>query len=86
MPLYEYECSKCHDRIELIQKFSDPPMRRHSGCGGSTKRVLHAPTVLFLGGGWTPKTDNRTPEERGRRTEQALMDGHTDFIDSYKEQ
>ncbi len=25
MPLYEYECKKCHHRFERLQKFSDPP-------------------------------------------------------------
>lgn len=86
MPLYEYECSKCDGRFEQIQKFSDPPLKRHPGCGGRVSRVLHPPTVVFLGGGWTQRTDNRTPEERGRKTEQALLDGHNDFVDSYREQ
>lgn len=25
MPLFEFECSECKEKIEVIQKFDDPP-------------------------------------------------------------
>ena len=25
MPLYEYQCQACGERVEVIQKFNDPP-------------------------------------------------------------
>src|SRR5487761_95368 len=34
MPLYEYECKKCHHRFERIQKFSDPYVKKCPDCGG----------------------------------------------------
>ena len=34
MPLYEYECKKCHHRFEKIQKFSDPHVKKCPECGG----------------------------------------------------
>lgn len=57
MPLYEYECSKCGDRFEIIQKFSDDPVRVHSESGGSScdglvRKLLAAPAILFKGSGW----------------------------------
>ena len=33
MPLYEYECKKCHHRFERIQKFSDPHVKKCPECG-----------------------------------------------------
>jgi putative FmdB family regulatory protein len=52
MPVYEYECLKCGDRFEEIQKFSDAPLKKHNGCGGKVKRLLSAPAIQFKGSGW----------------------------------
>ena len=57
MPLYEYECSKCGDRFEIIQRFSDDPVRIHSegedsSCDGSVRKLLAAPAIQFKGTGW----------------------------------
>jgi putative FmdB family regulatory protein len=52
MPLYEYECKKCHHRFERIQKFSDPHVKRCPKCGGPIEQVISAPAVQFKGSGW----------------------------------
>ena len=52
MPLYEYECTHCHERTERIQKFSDPEITICPHCSGHLERVLSAPAVSFKGGGW----------------------------------
>ncbi len=52
MPLYEYECKKCHHRFERIQKFSDPHVKKCPKCGGSIEQVISAPAVQFKGSGW----------------------------------
>ena len=52
MPLYEYECTACHERTEKIQKFSDPEITICPHCSGHLERVLSAPAVSFKGGGW----------------------------------
>jgi putative FmdB family regulatory protein len=52
MPLYEYECKKCHHRFEKIQKFSDPHMKKCPDCGGRLEQVISAPAVQFKGSGW----------------------------------
>ena len=52
MPIYEYHCLKCGKRVEKIQKFSDPPLKVHEGCGGKVERVLHAPALHFKGSGF----------------------------------
>lgn len=67
MPLYEYECSRCGKRFELIQKFSDPPTVT---CGGTADRRLSAPSFQFKGSGWyvtdyarKPKSGEPAPAE-----------------------
>jgi putative FmdB family regulatory protein len=52
MPLYEYECKKCHHRFERIQKFSDPHVKKCPDCGGPVEQVISAPAVQFKGSGW----------------------------------
>ncbi len=52
MPLYEYQCKKCHHRFERIVKFSDPLMKKCPDCGGPVERTISAPAVQFKGSGW----------------------------------
>jgi len=52
MPLYEYECKKCHHRFERIVKYSDRPMKKCPDCGGSVEQTITAPAVQFKGSGW----------------------------------
>ncbi|MGA7463274.1 MAG: zinc ribbon domain-containing protein [Candidatus Korobacteraceae bacterium] len=52
MPLYEYQCKKCHSLTERIQKFSDPPLATCPHCGGELEQLISAPAVRFKGSGW----------------------------------
>jgi putative FmdB family regulatory protein len=52
VPLYEYQCKKCHSLTERIQKFSDPPMTVCPHCGGEVEQLISAPAVQFKGSGW----------------------------------
>lgn len=52
MPLYEYECGKCGERIEVIRSFSDPPLVVCPNCGGDLKKLLSSPAFQFKGSGF----------------------------------
>ena len=52
MPLYEYECTACHRRLEKIQKFSDAELTVCPHCGGKLERTITAAAFSFQGGGW----------------------------------
>ena len=53
MPLYEYECEACGRRIEVIRKFSDPPLDACTLCGsGPVKRLPSSPAIQFKGSGF----------------------------------
>ena len=56
MPLYEYECLNCKERVEIIQKFSDPPYSICPKCGGEMKKLFSSPAIQFKGSGFY-KTD-----------------------------
>jgi len=53
VPLYEYECRKCHHRFEEIQKVNARPIRKCPKCRtGRVERLISAPAVRFKGTGW----------------------------------
>jgi len=56
MPLYEYQCSACRERSEILQKISDPPYTRCPKCGGEMKKLFSSPAIQFKGSGFY-KTD-----------------------------
>jgi len=56
MPIYEYQCTKCNDRTEVIQKFTDPPYAVCEKCGGEVRKLMSAPAIQFKGSGFY-KTD-----------------------------
>jgi len=51
VPLYEFECTKCHHRFEKIQSVSAPDPKCPK-CKSKVERLLHAPAVQFKGSGW----------------------------------
>ena len=53
MPLYEYRCEKCAKRTEVIQSFSERPLRICPHCGArALKKMMSAPAIQFKGSGW----------------------------------
>jgi putative FmdB family regulatory protein len=52
MPIYEYECAKCRQTIEVIQKMTDKPLKKHPGCGGALTKLISAAGFQFKGTGW----------------------------------
>jgi putative FmdB family regulatory protein len=52
MPIYEYECNKCGETIEVMQKMSDKPLKKHVGCGGGLTKLISASGFQFKGTGW----------------------------------
>ena len=73
MPIYEYSCKKCGKTIEVIQKFSDSPLKKHQGCGGALTKLISAAGFQFKGTGWYV-TDyarkGRTSDSDGKETKE----------------
>jgi putative FmdB family regulatory protein len=66
MPIYEYQCQKCHHHLEALQKMSDKPLRECPECGKHTlKRLLSAPLFRLAGSGWY-ETDFKSDKESKR--------------------
>jgi putative FmdB family regulatory protein len=52
MPIYEYQCEGCGEVFELIQKFSDEPLKVHEKCGAPVHRMITSSAIQFKGSGW----------------------------------
>jgi putative FmdB family regulatory protein len=52
VPMYEYQCSACGHRFEVIQKFSDKPLKKCPKCGKSVERLVSSSAIQFKGSGW----------------------------------
>ena len=52
MPFYEYECTKCHNQLEILQKISDPPVKKCELCSGKMKKMISQSTFHLKGSGW----------------------------------
>lgn len=62
MPTYEYECLQDKTRFELWQEVgAEAPVC--PDCGSPTKKVFHAPRVIFKGSGFYV-TDLRAEKEK----------------------
>jgi putative FmdB family regulatory protein len=58
MPTYQYACTSCGERLEVVQKFSDDPLTVCPACSGALRKVFSPVGVVFKGSGFY-KTDSR---------------------------
>jgi putative FmdB family regulatory protein len=66
MPFYEYECANCKVLTEVMQKISDPQLKKCPACGkNALKKLISAPVFRLKGGGWY-ETDFKGDKESKR--------------------
>ena len=65
MPTYVYECAKCGDEFELYQSFSEDPLKKHPGCGGTVAKVFQPVGIVLKGSGFY-KNDSRGGGKRSK--------------------
>jgi putative FmdB family regulatory protein len=52
VPIYEYECKRCHQITEALQKFSDPPLKDCPYCSGRLRKLISLNSFHLKGSGW----------------------------------
>ena len=53
MPLYEYVCKNCNHEFEVLQSFSDDPIKVCESCGKEeVVKKISRTTFSLKGGGW----------------------------------
>jgi putative FmdB family regulatory protein len=67
MPTYEYACTDCGERLEVVQSFSDDPLTVCPACQGKLRKLFSAVGVVFKGSGFY-KTDSRSGKSKAATT------------------
>ena len=52
MPIYEYECTACGKIDEVLQKFSDKPIKKCRYCSGKVHKLISQSSFHLKGTGW----------------------------------
>jgi len=86
MPLYEYRCGKCRKLTEVIQSFSEKPLRICPHCGErALKKLMSAPAIQFKGSGWyVTDYGGKKGESRESASESSEKSDKSDAKDSKK--
>ena len=58
MPTYQYACTACDERLEVVQKFTDDALTTCEVCGGPLRKVYSPVGIVFKGSGFY-RTDSR---------------------------
>jgi putative FmdB family regulatory protein len=61
VPVYEYACTDCGERLEVRQSFTDDPLTECPACSGRLRKVLSPVGVVFKGSGFY-RTDSRAAD------------------------
>ena len=71
MPIYEYKCRKCGRVVEVIQKFSDRPLRKCRSCSGKLDKLISRSSFTLKGGGWYAEGYSGNGKKSGSQTSDA---------------
>lgn len=58
MPTYQYACTACEERLDVVQKFSDDALTECPQCGGRLRKIFSPAGIIFKGSGFY-RTDSR---------------------------
>jgi len=70
VPTYEYACTDCGDKSEVVQRFSDDPLTICTECGGRLRKVFSPVGIVFKGSGFY-----RNDSRNGSRDTSVAKDG-----------
>ncbi|HJP17251.1 MAG TPA: zinc ribbon domain-containing protein [Nitrospinota bacterium] len=80
MPIYEYECQKCGTHSEVIQKISEPPLKKceSNGCNGKLRRLMSNSSFVLKGSGWYVTDYPSEARKKGMESEKKSTVSKTD--------
>jgi len=70
MPIYDFECTSCGQKAEVMRKMSEPNIGTCPACGKeSFAKQLSAPGFQLTGSGWYATDFKGGKKENGQKTE-----------------
>jgi putative FmdB family regulatory protein len=52
VPTYQYACTDCGDKSEVVQRFTDDPLTVCVVCGGKLRKIFSPVGIVFKGSGF----------------------------------
>lgn len=52
MPIYEYSCTECGERVELFRRIDEEPLPGCPLCGGSLRKIFSPVGIVLKGSGF----------------------------------
>jgi len=77
MPIYEYQCTNCGEKFELLQSFNDPPVAICKNCEGEAKRIISLTNFHLKGSGWYA-TDYKHQDKTSKKEEKETKEDRKD--------
>lgn len=76
MPIYDYVCSSCRHRVEVIHGIHEAGPKYCPNCGaeGAMRKALVPPAIHFKGSGWAKKDRSSTSGARPKATSSTSSD------------
>lgn len=74
MPTYEYECTKCGDKFEALQKMTDEPIKKCKKCKGKIIKLISPSGFVLKGSGWYVTDYPSESRKKGMETEKKTTD------------
>ncbi len=70
MPIYEYQCTKCGCRVEMMQKITDESLQTCPSCKGQLRRLMSLTSFQLKGSGWYA-TDYKDKDKKAKKEAKA---------------
>jgi putative FmdB family regulatory protein len=82
MPVYEYICTACDHRSDILHGINDPGPHFCPSCGreGTMRKLIAAPAIHYRGSGWAKK-DRSATSRSAKSTSKSDGDGGGDRKD-----
>jgi putative FmdB family regulatory protein len=77
VPIYEYICSACQHRTDILHGINDegPAFCPNCGAEGTMRKAFAAPAIHFKGTGWAKKERNSASASRSTSSTSDKTDG-----------
>lgn len=85
MPRYDYQCTSCDYRFELVQSFSEAGSGVCPVCSGRGRRVFHAVPVIYKGSGFYTTDYGRPKAPAENRDKESADNGNGKSSESGKD-
>jgi putative FmdB family regulatory protein len=70
LPIYEYQCTSCGRKVEVMQRITDEPLKQCPTCKGQLRRLISLTSFQLKGNGWYA-TDYKDKDKKKKKEAKA---------------